>query len=327
MGIYIVERSVSEKHAGEYPEVKGYEDGKEAFNALAVIMAVVAEDLCAKKAVDGTCRSMYGTPQHEVHGCAVPESAKHHGDEEVPVVAQGSPSIAAEGYVNVVANPRRQRDVPASPEVCNAFGLVGSVEVERKSEAQKKGQPDGHVAVAAEVAVELNGITIQPQQVFNTRVKAWIVEYAVYEIEADVVGDDGFLEKAYENEVNASPEHVAGYSQGLANLRDKVARPYDGACYQLWKERHEESIVEQRGQRGEFAPIYVNGIAQALKGEKTDAHGQEDVPRLKLLSHDVGHNARKEIGIFEVDEQRKVGDDAQSQQGSCTETIVAVAAP
>ena len=52
----------------------------------------------------------------------------------------------------------RQRDVPAPPEVGDALGAVGRVEVLQELEAEHAAQPDGHVRVAGEVEVDLEGV-------------------------------------------------------------------------------------------------------------------------------------------------------------------------
>lgn len=66
--------------------------------------------------------------------------------------------------------------MPAAPEVGDAVALVWRVEVERKVEAQQQGDADGHVAVATEVAVDLHGITIHTQQIFEATVESGVVE-------------------------------------------------------------------------------------------------------------------------------------------------------
>ena len=73
-------------------------------------------------------------------------------------VFHGRAAVPAEGDVEVVAQPARERDVPATPEVLEVTCRVGRVEVHREAEAEEQGQADGDVGVAAEVAVDLHGV-------------------------------------------------------------------------------------------------------------------------------------------------------------------------
>ena len=47
-----------------------------------------------------------------------------------------SPAAAAKGNVNVIAEPVRQRDVPAPPKILDSLGEVGVAEVLKKIDAE-----------------------------------------------------------------------------------------------------------------------------------------------------------------------------------------------
>src|SRR3989475_10756912 len=52
----------------------------------------------------------------------------------------------------------RQRHVPACPEVDDAAGLVGRVEVQRETDAEHARQAQRHVRIAREVEVQLQRV-------------------------------------------------------------------------------------------------------------------------------------------------------------------------
>ena len=83
----------------------------------------------------------------------------------------------------------------------------------------------------------------------------------------------------------------------------EIARTDDGSSHQLREERHVKSIVEHRGEGAELASVDVDGVAHALEREETDAHRQEDVPRLEIVANHCREHPCEEIGVFEVSKQ------------------------
>ena len=53
-----------------------------------------------------------------------------------------------------------------------------------------------------------------------------------------------------------------------------------------------------------------------MECEKADAHGQEDVPRLKVAAHHLSEHTRKEVGVFEIKEQTEVDEQTQRNEKS-----------
>ena len=84
----------------------------------------------------------------------------HHEGQE-GVAEPAGPAVAAEGYVEVVAQPVGEGDVPAAPEVGGVLCLVGRVEVLWQVEAHQHCHADGYVGIAREVGVDLHGVEYQ----------------------------------------------------------------------------------------------------------------------------------------------------------------------
>ena len=283
------------------------------------------EHLLAEIFVKGKCRAVHAAPEHEVEARTVPKPAEEHGDDEVHVLPNLSLAVAAKRNVDVVAYPGRERDVPAAPKVGDAGAAVGGVEVDGEVETQQQGNAYGHVAVAAEVTIYLHGIAIDAQQVLDAGIQGGVVEDAVHEIERDIVADNGFLEQTDDNEIHSLGKHHAGDADRFADLRGKVAGSHNGTCHELGKERHVESILQQVGQWLERTAVDVDGVAHALEREETDAHGQEDVPRLEVVANHLREHAGKEIGVFEVAEQSEVYQQAERDKALAELAVVAVA--
>ena len=108
--------------------------------------------------------ALIDAPEHERPGRAVPEAADDHRQHQVAVERSRAAAAAAQRDVEVVAEPGREADVPAGPEVLRAGGEVGQVEVQGQLEAQALGDPPGRVGVAREVAVDLEREGVDRQQ-------------------------------------------------------------------------------------------------------------------------------------------------------------------
>ena len=94
----------------------------------------------------------------------MPEAADDHREHQVAVGAALAAAVAAEGDVEVIAEPGREADVPAAPEILRAGREVGQVEIQHQLEAQALGDAPGDVGVAGEVAVDLEGEGVDRQQ-------------------------------------------------------------------------------------------------------------------------------------------------------------------
>src|SRR4051812_13650530 len=89
----------------------------------------------------------------------MPQTSQKHYYAKVEISAPLPFPIAAESIIKIVAQYARERDMPATPKVRNAFGTVWRIEVPRKFEAQNPSEPDSHVRIPAEIEVDLKCIS------------------------------------------------------------------------------------------------------------------------------------------------------------------------
>ena len=204
--------------------------------------------------------------------------------------------------------------MPPPPELRHTGRLIRRAKVVGKVEPQQEGDADGHVAVARKVAIDLERVPIDPHQVFEARIQGGIVEDALHEVHADIVGDDGFLEESAHQEEHPPPEHGLGHHQRTAYLGQEVAGTHDGTGYQLGKERDIERIVEQAVQGLQLPAIDIEGIAERLEGEERDAHGQEDIQRMERAAPQRAQPLAEQVGVLEVAEQSQVDAQAHTHQ-------------
>ena len=113
----------------------------------------------AGRALDDQQAAVVGAPDDERPGRAVPEAGQQEDDEQVAVGRGAAAPVAAERDVDVVAEPARERHVPAPPEVGDRLRAeYGPVEVLGKPEAEHPAEADRHVGVAGEVEVDLQRV-------------------------------------------------------------------------------------------------------------------------------------------------------------------------
>ena len=102
-------------------------------------------------------KGMEHAPDRERPIGPVPNARHEERDEQVAVRVQRAVAAAAQGDVDVIAEPGGKADVPPRPEIAQPAGQVGIVEIQDQVEAHHSGQAAGHVGVAAEIEEDLPG--------------------------------------------------------------------------------------------------------------------------------------------------------------------------
>ncbi len=309
-----LEGGVAEKNPAKADKMEGEQHATHTPPAGAAVVLGTVQPV-PKGLVRRQCQTVQTTPYHEIQRGTVPQPSQQHGHDQIEIGTEPALPVAAQRDVQVVAQPRRQGDVPTPPELRHTGRLVGGTEVIGKLEPQEKGDANGHVAVAGEVAIDLQGVAIHPQQVLHAGIEGRIVENALHEVHADVVGNDGFLQESAHEEEDTAAKHIGRDAQGTADLWQEVAGTDNGAGHQLRKERHVEGIVEQAAQGSELTSIDVEGITQRLEGEKGDAHREEDVEGTERDAPQRAQPLVEEVGVLEVAEQSEVDAEAQQHPG------------
>ena len=72
------------------------------------------------------------------------------------------------------------------------------------------------------------------------------------------------------------------------------------------EERHIECVVEQAVERFYSTAIDVDGVAQRLEGEETDAHRQKYVESIEVQPAHVGNNLSEEVGVLKERQQPQI---------------------
>lgn len=191
----------------------------------------------------GKSHSMHRTPEHEFPCRTMPQTTDKHRKEVVEVGAEGAFAVAAKGDIKVIAKPRGERNVPATPEFGKASALIRGIEVDAETETHDQRQTDSHIRVTGEVAIYLHRITEDSHQRLHPGVELRIVEYQVVVLRY-IVGDQGFLDDTNHDEPQAAPDHVGCGALILLKLRQEIVGPHYGAGHECREEGEEEEIVD-----------------------------------------------------------------------------------
>jgi len=271
-----------------------------------------------EQAVPPEQQAVIGAPEHEVPARPVPQAAEQHGQEEVQVGAGGAATVAAERDVEVVAQPGRQGDVPALPELARTRRQVGPVEVLRQPDSEEARESDGHVAVAREVEVDLVGVGVDAEQQDRRRDLGRRFEAAIRE-GPQRVGEDHLLDETRGDAHRPVLEVGDADGRRRGELGQQLARPHDRARHQLREEGDVEGEVAQTAGGALAPPVDLERVAHGLEGVEGDADGQRDVEeggqgRVGVQIEEGDPAAREEGAVLEEAEQAEVARDAGRQQ-------------
>ena len=100
-----IKRRVAEEDPCQAYEMEGQHHRANAAPPRRTVVAGMAEEMATQPLVDSKSHTVKPAPKDEVETRAMPESAKQHGDNKVDVGAKGALAVAAEGDVDIVANP------------------------------------------------------------------------------------------------------------------------------------------------------------------------------------------------------------------------------
>ena len=215
---------------------------------------------------------------------AVPKPAEGKDDDDVDDLPRLALTAAAQRDVQVLGEPAVEADVPAAEKFGVAHRQIRPIEIFGQPHPHHARGARGDLRIPGEVAVHLDAE--QPaRHEYGEAVRLADARKDVVDIDAAEIGDDALAEKAAEQDAHAR-RHVLPVQLMLrAQLRDEVARLFDGARHQLGKIGDEQRIVAEVLLRTEVPAVDVDDVGEGLEGVKGDADGQENVQREAVDAH------------------------------------------
>lgn len=254
------------------------------------------------------------------------EHAHERADEHQPKErTAGGGAVAAERDVQVIAQPGGERNVPAAPEIAHVLCLVRRVEVLREVEAHQQRHARGHVGIPRKIAVYLQRIGEDGQQVLDARVHRGVGVDAVDKIDGDIVAHEQFFCKPVQYPEHADTELLAAEGIRFVDLGQEMGRPGDGTREHLREKGNIKPVVDEAAHRLQLAFVHFHRIADGLEGVERDTDGQDDlvdaepvvsrkiipehgqpVHHLQVAVEQAVIAFGKEIGVLEIAEDAEV---------------------
>ena len=314
----------AEEDPGQADELEGEETGQEFPPPR---RRMLAAGRALNQAGEGHRHAVHRAPQHEFPLGAVPQAAQEHRQPEIQIGAPGAVPAAAQRNVQVVAEPGRQTDVPAPPEVARVQRDVRPVEVERDFIAQQQRRADGDVRIAGKIAVDLHRVAVDRRQHLPTGVHFGQRKHAVDQIDRQEIGDDHLLEQPGHNQPQRAAAFLLIQARLVVELRQQVGGAHDRPGDKLREEAHVQQVFVITVRRLQLAAIQVDDVAHHLEGVKADADGQDHVqPQPDRIEaeplHRLGNVDQEKVGVFENRQNAEVHRDRHGQQQLAFETMV-----
>ena len=244
-------------------------------------------------------------PQQEIPARAVPDAggAPHHQQIE----AQPGPGhpVAPHGDIHVLPEPGPQGYVPAPPELGDGARDIGVVEVPRKLKAQHPAQAHGHVGVAGEIEVDLQGEGDHAQPgARRGELRGGQSLVGVPEL-PQIVGQQYFLAQTYREGLYAGgkPLHrVVPVVDLISQLLILDDRPGD----ELGEQGDEGAEIDEIPLDRCVTPVDVDGIGHGLEGVERDADGQAQAQNGHEGQPNGGQAPGDKVPVLEKEKQRQV---------------------
>ena len=159
--------------------------------------------------------------------------------------------------------------MPSPPKIRDARRKRGKIEVFAELIPEDPGKTDGHIAVAAEITVDLQRVG-QHRQPDRQRIVRRVIHPDRIDEKRQRIGHEEFFEQA-ENELSCSGKiPVERPYRQLPELRQEIPGANDGPHHQFGEIENEKREVRKAPADRTFAKIDVRDVTDVLKREKTD---------------------------------------------------------
>ena len=190
--------------------------------------------------------------------------------------------------------------MPSAPEFLNGHGNIRIAEVFQEIEAEHPAHADGHVRIAGEVVINLQGVEQRRRPGIQ---RAHLLRR---EGEQTVCGDRQHIGKnhLFAQAVNKAPEalcEILSSRVSILNLRLDVDVAHNRARDQLREEGDVQHQIQQVLLDFDLSSVQVNDIAHGLEGEEGDADGKRNIRhRNRDRRQKPVQRPEEEIAVLEI---------------------------
>ena len=226
-------------------------------------------------------------------------------------------AAAAQRNVNVIANPRAERDVPPGPEIAEAGGSVGVVEIFGKAHAEHLGEAERDVGVAAEIEENAGGERGEKEPGLGGGEGEEIL-FVEREGDREVVGEQDFFAEPKGHALGAGGD-IGKFdaAEGLGQGGGEILIAFDWAGDERRKINREErellGAADRRMAAGHVDEVVDEFEGKETQGERRDRRepgGGDRVGFCAKLRSDGGDDlGAQKVRVFVADERDDAGGD------------------
>lgn len=272
----IRKRACAEEDPGKRCQKEGPQNSSEPEAEGVLLQAGLNAEPPAKglqEVTENLIQPVKASPDDEGPGGSVPDAADEEGDHDVAVFADARAPASSKRNVNIIAEPRAQGNMPASPEAGDALCKIRRPEIDIQLKTKNSCGADRDGGVACKIGIDLKGEGKGSDDGLHGSAGKKILPDIVHE-NSGAVRDDHLHEKAPQHQGKAG-----GYAKirrlfGLresSDLRKKAVCSCNRACRNLREEADKERIVREASLSRDFSVEDIGEIADGLEQIEGDS--------------------------------------------------------
>ena len=252
------------------------------------------------------------------------KKVNHHGQVESPHAEVAE--LEVQGGEYIIGQPTGQRDVPPLPVLSDVDSEERQAEVFQTLDAQYPAHADGHVGIAGEVGVQLEGVEHGSNGERGGVVVGIVVEYGIG-VAANHVSHTHLLEHSPQHALAAlgyvGPIKLVSRSQ----LLQEALRTVNRAGENGGEESHVGRESDEVALRIHLPAVYLDQVTDELEREEADAYGQDNLEGVvaDVEAHrreQVLERADEEVQVLEIEQEQDAQPHAQAGQQRSLPRIV-----
>lgn len=203
--------------------------------------------------------------------------------------------------------------MPSLPQILYGTRFIGRIEINRQLDIEHFSQTDCHIAVTAEIKVNLEGIGEDNQQ------GGWAVK-EIGLLKAEIgkqcqhVGEQHLFPKPKYEQGQSFCKIGRGKSPVgfILKLRKDFFIQYDGPRYKLGEKSNKHKVV-RKGIMFRRTGAAVDEKGQLLERKKTDAKGQQDMFQVKIGAEHIVYIFDEKVKILKIKQDSQINGNACRQ--------------
>ena len=195
--------------------------------------------------------------------------------------------------------------MPAPPEIRDRHGRKRITEIFRKMKAQHPSHTNGHIAVGAEIKIQLQSKGRRPEPGRCGRNLDSRKQTDFFPHGTDLIGDKHLLEKPL-HEPQDSLFRLFLFYLPAVQLLIYRGKTDNRPRHQLRKHGYISKVSEIILFHRHLSSVKINAVAHCLKGKKTDPHRKPQPKRGKRGAEYAVKRHNQEVRIFKKCQHRKV---------------------